>query len=200
MIGKTKENSYNAEWEDITLKQYYKIQDILSTPDEYLGFNLIDIVYGVDVSNMLLTEAKKYKLDFLKQEPEKAELKKYYTLNGRKYDSNFDLTVVSTAQFMDYQTYANKKEKKFEELLSVFFVPDGHTYGDGYDIAQVQEDLLELDICTVIGASFFFAKQLEIFVRLFRDSLQELIEKTEIAEDKKKLVVEVLKCLGYFPS
>lgn len=200
MIGKTKENNYNAEWKDITLRQYYKIQDILSAPDEYLGFNLIDIVYGVDVSNMLLTEAKKYKLDFLKQEPEKAELKKYYTLNGRKYDSNFDLTVVSTSQFMDYQTYANKKEKKFEELLSVFFVPEGHTYGDGYDIAQVQEDLLELDICTVIGASFFFAKQLEIFVRLFRDSLQELIEKTEIAEDKKKLVVEVLKCLGYFPS
>lgn len=200
MSGKVKENSYNAEWSDITLKQYYKIQDTLSTPDEYLGFNLIDIVYGVDVSNMLLTEAKKYKLDFLKQEPEKAELKKYYVLNGRKYDSNFDLTVVSTSQFMDYNTYANKKEKKFEELLSVFFVPDGHTYGDGYDIVQVQQDLLELDICTVIGASFFFAKQLEIFVNLFRDSLQELIAKTDIAEEKKKLVVEVLKCLGYFPS
>lgn len=198
MSGKIQ--NHNAEWSDITLRQYYKIQEILATPDDYMGFNLIDIVYGVDVSNMLLTEAKTYKLDFLKKEIEKSELKKYYVLNGRRYDSNFDLTVVSTSQFMDYNTYANKKDKKFEELLSVFFVPEGHTYGDGYDVAQVQQDLLELDMCTVYAASFFFAKQLEIFVTLFRDSLQELIAKTDIAEEKKKIVVEVLKCLGYFPS
>ena len=48
------------DWTNITLKDWYEIQDILSVEDEYTTFNLLDYLYGIDSSNMTLAEVSKY--------------------------------------------------------------------------------------------------------------------------------------------
>ena len=46
------------DWNDITVKQFYLIRDLLEEPDDYTTFNIIDLLYGVDSANMTLQELK----------------------------------------------------------------------------------------------------------------------------------------------
>lgn len=168
-------------WKDITLKQFLEIQDIIQVQDDYTAINLINCIYNLDCEELPITELKKYTLDFLKTDIPEVKLKKHYTLNGRTYDSNFDLTVVTTAQFIDYNNYI--KDPNYVDLLSVFFIPEGHKYNDGYDMKQVKEDLLQLDICTVKSAAFFFDRQLRILYKLFQHYSIKRLKKEKV--DKK---------------
>lgn len=172
-------------WNDVTLKQYYEIVDICNNPDQYSTFNLIDLIYGVDSSKLPAMDLVKYVdgISFLQTKMPTRTLKKHYTLNGREYDSNCDLTAMSTAQFVDYQNYLPRN--RFEELLSVFFLPKGHTYNDGYDIDQVKEDLLSLPMEVVNAASFFFRMQLKMFCKLFQRYLIKTMKKNKV--DKKTI-------------
>lgn len=186
-----KDNLKAKTWNDISLRQFQHIQELLSEEDEYTTFNVIDYIYGIDSTNMPVSELSKYSVAFLSQKMPHVKLKKHYVLNGRKYDSNFDLTVVSAGQFVDFQNYVKEEKPAVEKQLSVFFVPVGHTYGDGYDVKQVQEDLLELDMPTINEAAFFFEKQFRLFVSLFQYYLTQTMEKMETSEEKKK-VLELL--------
>ena len=66
-----------------------------------------------------------------------------------------DLTKVTVAQFIDYQNYIKETPVKFEKVLSVFIIPEGHTYNDGYDLQQAQQDMLELPFVVVQKVAFF---------------------------------------------
>lgn len=188
-------------WNDITLKKFYEIQEILSVQDEWTTLNLVDCIYGIESQNLTLHEVGKYDISFLNEEMPKPEIKKHYTLNGTKYNSNFDLTRVSVAQFIDYQNYAKEQPIRIEKILSVFFIPTtAKEYNTDYDINKVQEDLLELPITVATSIAFFFSRQLEMFMMLFLFYLKEEIEKMEIEPTKKKLVLENLDNLDSFSS
>lgn len=194
---KTKNKIKNAKtWNDITLAQFKAIKDVLSEEDDYTTFNILDIVYDIDSSNMPISELSNYSIEFLKQNVPNVKLKDKYVLNGTTYCSNFNLTVVKTGQFVDYQNYI-KQGAALEKLLSVFFTPEGHTYNDGYDIKQVQDDLLTLDIATVYSAAFFFKTQLSIYTHLFQQSLIHQVKKMKIDKAKKKETISLLKKMDF---
>ena len=113
-------------WSDITLQQYYQIKELLTNEDEYTVLNILDVLYGIDSASLPLNELAKYNsaLDFLKDEIPVVDIKKKYNINGHTYDSNCELTKVSTAQFIDYQNYLKEKEPRYEKLISVFFTPE----------------------------------------------------------------------------
>lgn len=180
-------------WNDITLKKFYEIQEILSVEDEYTMVNLIDCIYNVDSQSMPLHKIKEYDISFLKTDIPKPEIKKTYTLNGTTYNSNFDLTSVSVAQFIDYQNYLKQKPVKYEDILSVFFMPtSAKEYNTGYDISKVKEDLLELPITVVTSISFFFKKQLELFVMLIHYYLQDELNKIEMTPKMRNQLMKHL--------
>lgn len=174
------------DWTTISLAEYYKIKDIISEPDEYTTFNLLDILYGIDSSSLTISEITKYAnaLDFLHNDVPEVKLQKTYTLNGREYESNTNLSLVTIGQFVDYQNYI--KESRFEDILSVFFVPVGHKYNDGYDIKQVKEDLLSLDFATIHSLAFFFSKQSELFFAIFQYSLIRMVMLMRMPKEKKQ--------------
>ena len=133
-------------WKDITLRQFNKIQDLLQEIDEYTTLNIIDVIYDVDSADMPAMEVmNKYahSLDFLMTTiPTNEKLKDVYTINQREYNSNINLTQMTTAQFVDYQNYSKENPVDISKCLSVFIIPKGHTYNDGYDLKQVQDFLL----------------------------------------------------------
>lgn len=167
------------DWKDISLKQFYQIQDLLEEPDEYTTFNLLDLIYDIDSASMTLQEIAKYgnALDFLNTEVPVVNLKDKYEINGTTYNSNYNLSLVTAAQFVDYQNYI--KDNKWEDFLSVFFIPEAHTYNNGYDINKVKEDLLQLDFPTVNSIGFFFTLQCEVFFNHFHSSSQQKKTKTK---------------------
>lgn len=190
-------NIKKIEFSDITLKDWYAIQDILSIEDEYTTFNLLDYLYGIDSSNMTLAEVSKYSgtLSFLNnlEKYKDIQLEDKYTINGTTYTGFLDLTKVTVAQFIDYQNYIKETPVKFEKVLSVFIIPEGHTYNDGYDLQQAQQDMLELPFVVVQKVAFFLAKQLQTFVSLFLCYLKGDMKKMKgIDKKKKKLLIDNL--------
>lgn len=181
-------------WNDITLKQFYEIKNILSVEDDYTLYNLIDYLYNVDCQSLPISELKKFDISFIKEEIPDVKVKKEYTLNGNVYKSNIDITKVTIAQFIDYQNYVKQPELRLEDLLSVFFMPKGcKDYNKDYDIIKVKEDLLELPITVANSIGFFFGRQFKIFFLLFRYSLLKQVKKLKMEKEKKKELISNIK-------
>ena len=88
-----------------------------------------------------------------------------------------DFRKINTAQYIDFQTFSKDFPHTLPQLLSVFLVPEGMAYNDGYDVLFVQEQVKKIPLADALGlAAFFFAR----FVRLTEDSL------TSWASDLKK--------------
>lgn len=71
-----------------------------------------------------------------------------------------DVRKMTTAQFIDFQTYVQEPDKHDIDILTVFLVPKGHKYNDDYDILDVQaavRDYLSVILAQDLRA-FFFAK------------------------------------------
>lgn len=178
-------------WDDITLEKFYKIQEFISVPDEWTTYNLVDLIYDVDCQNMPLSELGKFSLDFLSQPINKVKVNKIIDINGRKYNTNVDLTKVTVAQFIDYQNYSKMEQPKFEDLLSVLIWPvEAKDYNSGYDINVVKQDILQMPITVIQTLAFFFLKQIEIFTVLFLYYSKEEIMKMNLEENKKKELLE----------
>lgn len=178
------------DWKDLTLKQFYQIQDLLEDPDEYTTFNLLDIIYSIDSSVLTLQEISKYigALDFLNKEVPVVNLKDKYDINGTVYNSNYNLSMVTAAQFVDYQNYI--KDNKWEDFLSVFIIPEGHKYNDGYDINKVKQDLMSLDFATVNSICFFYhdimRRIIKAFPLIFEQEKYEGDDEEELIEQNKQ--------------
>ena len=184
-------------WKDITLRQFNKIQDLLQEIDEYTTLNIIDVIYDVDSANLPAMEVmNKYahSLDFLMTTiPTNEKLKDVYTINQREYNSNINLTQMTTAQFVDYQNYTKENPVDISKCLSVFIIPKGHTYNDGYDLKQVQEDIKDLDMVTINTLAFFFKK---LYILLLETTLLCLTQETtqmNIPTQKKEEIMDQLK-------
>lgn len=184
-------------WKDITLRQFNKIQDLLQEVDDYTTLNLIDIIYDIDSANLPAMEVmNKFanSLDFLTTPiPTDAKLKETYTINNREYDSNINLTQMTTAQFVDYQNYSKLNPVDISKCLSVFFIPKGHTYNDGYDLQQVQDDIKDLDMATINTLAFFFKKLYVLLLEITLICLTQETKQMDIPTQKKQEILNHLK-------
>lgn len=70
-----------------------------------------------------------------------------------------DFTTITTAQYVDFQTFSKGGTAKLPELIAVLLVPEGHAYNDGYDMSAVVNVVRELSLPVALGLSaFFFGK------------------------------------------
>ena len=184
-------------WSDITLQQYYQIKELLTNEDEYTVLNILDVIYDIDSASMTISALSKYNnaLDFLKDEIPTGDIQKKYTIHGHTYESNCELTKVSTAQFIDYQNYLKEKEPKYEKLLSVFFIPENHQYNDGYNIKEVQDDILHMSMVDVQSIAFFIKKQLSLLLSLFQFYLTQSIQQMNLTKQQKQKLLDQLGTL-----
>lgn len=65
------------------------------------------------------------------------EVKKVYQVDGWKLRPCGDYRKLTAGQYIDFQAFT-KDTLDFCGLLSVLMVPEGRTYGDGYDTAEVR--------------------------------------------------------------
>ena len=71
-----------------------------------------------------------------------------------------DFTNITTAQYVDFQTFSKGGTAKLPELIAVLLVPEGCNYNDGYDVAQVVRVVRDLPLPVALGLSAFFFGQL----------------------------------------
>lgn len=192
-----KEKIKQKNWNDITLRKFNEIQNMIAFKDEYTVLNILGIVYDdIDFEELTLPEFAAYKntLDFLRLDIPKNKLKKHYKLNGTTYDSNIDITKLTVSQFIDYQNFIKRNSTNYSDYISVFFIPEGHTYNDGYDMDKVREDINELPMTDVMALIFFLTVQYRALLTITPYYLKkELAQmKTEMkTEDQMKIQTSI---------
>ncbi len=184
-------------WYDVTLNQFDRLQDTFNIEDETERIiTIAEILLGDEITNLPLPEFNEQvkQLDFLKEEiPTKNHPPKNLEINGRKYTMDCLLGNVSTAQYVDYTNHCNVDKPDMAKILSVFIIPEGHKYNDGYDMLQVVNDINSLPIPIVNSTAFFFGKQFSEFMRIFQRYSTKQIKKTKLPKAEKNRLIRILK-------
>ena len=114
-------------------------------PDIDRQVEMVSILTDTPVDDLLNMPVPEYSAlagctAFLGEEPPQPQERvlKEYRLGGLTLIPVTDIRKMTTAQFIDFQNYLKEGDGKDVELLSVFLVPKGHKYNEGYDILDVQ--------------------------------------------------------------
>ena len=188
-------------WDDITWKEYEQIEQILNTdiPSDYKAVHLVSILTGIDISvveNFPISQFNKLvqHLKFLETEPETHHHKFEYTVNGREYDFKGKIEEITTAMYIDYRAYMSEEDKDVIKLMSVFLIPKGHDYNDGYDMEQVKSDIGDMCWLDVRAAAFFFRIWSAAYIEILKSSLVKAMKKTmkgKTFKEKKEIKKQI---------
>ena len=188
-------------YRDLPIGMYLEICDIdrrTDIDDLHKQVSIISLLSGMaeeDVYNLPIGEYKVLaaKSQFLMKEYDGEVLTaKTYIVDGWTLIPVEDFRKITTAQYIDFQTFAAEGEKRIVEILSTMLVPKGKKYNQDYDVIELQEALRRsLSVADALTLfAFFFVK----FHQLMRDSLtssKEIVRKMKDKEKKKALMERI---------
>lgn len=184
-------------WENITLEKFLEIQAIKELDPINITAQIIKILFNIEHPEELqYTEFLKYSEDlkFLNKEIKRVPLKDTYQINNTTYRLENNVMTFMTQQVIDWRNYS-KEENNLHKLLSVVLVPKDHKYNDGYNIEKVQNDMLDLDMSTVISLMDFFQKCWRQFIKVSVTYLTDQLETMNLPEEKKKEIQQKVDLL-----
>lgn len=164
-------------WDKVDLathKKLYEISTNIYDSEEDKRFKTAAVLNNITYDEFLeapITAATQMMAatEFLFTKPKPRKIKREYNLNGRIYCPFKDVSEMTTAQYIDYQSIIVEKfEEHLIELMSIILLPKGHIYNDGYDNEQALSDIESLSVTEALGLADFFLKQ---YRRLLRQIL-----------------------------
>ena len=194
-----------SSWDEITWREYEQIEQILNAdiPSDYKTVHLVSILIGKSVEfveSLPVTQFAKLTpyLDFLYTESETHYHKFEYTVNGREYRFVGKIDEITTAQYIDYRTYTQAEVKDVIDLMSVFMIPKGHEYNDGYDMEQVKSDIGDMCWLDIRACAFFIRLWLAAYILTMKSSLVKSMKKTKTDHKRIKELEESLNNTAYY--
>ena len=119
---------------------------------------------------------------------------KSYGINGMVLVPVEDYRKITTAQYIDFQTFVKDAEKNIVEILSVMLIPKGKKYNQDYDIIELQNVLRRsLSVADALSLYAFFFVQ---YMQSTKDSLtysKEAAMKLRDPEKRKRVLKEIEK-------
>ena len=189
-------------WDSLSWKEYEQLEQILNTdiPADYKTVHVIALLSGLTIEEVERIPVNQFNkilpaLDFLQTEPETHYHQSEYTINGREYDFKGKLQEITTAQYIDYRAYINEEDKDIVKLMSVFLIPKGHEYNDGYDMEQVINDINDMCWLDLRAAAFFFRIQLAAYILILKSSLEKTLKatkKNKTPQEKKQIQKDII--------
>lgn len=175
-------------WNDVTIKDYYKIKNILLDEDSDIVDRQIELVaYICDIpfneaEDMPISDFNKIIKDtqWMNQEP-KGVLKSVYL---EKYKLDTDIRHLSVSQYTDYENYLKMGGDNVHLLCSCFLIPKDKKYGDD---PNVVEDLLNnLPIVDASTIAAFFLLEYKTLEKVIRNCLVKRMKK-QMKKEKNKI-------------
>ena len=124
-----------------------------------------------------------------------------YTLGDVTLIPCKDYEAMTAAQFIDFQQLSQDVEMNTVALLSVFLVPEGHKYNDGYDIRAVQGAIAAYlsvqDAFEILG--FFFLNAAKLW-RSSLDSSLKIVRRLKNKAKRKALTRKIRTALDLLTS
>lgn len=184
-------------WEDVTLGIWQRMNEISQREDEIqriVGFvALFNNMTEDDVLAMPLDEFKERmkELAWMNVPPEIEQPKEEYTINGKQYVLTMNFHKLTTAQYIDFQSYT--KSEDYSQMLSVFLIPKGKKYGEGYDVFETQQDLKQMPVGEVLGLMGFFIVLYRSWSRALLMYSSRILRKAAKREKSQELMETVTK-------
>lgn len=189
-------------WEEMKVKHLLKIRDIsklqMKSEEEknlMVGAVLAEMDYN-DFIQLPLSKTQEYmdNTDFLMTKPKVKKVKKQYEINGKKYDLLKKANEMTVAQFIDFQMIQGDGfENHIPEMLAIFLVPEGHNYNDGYNNAEVVDEMMEIGCVEALSIADFFTKK---YLKLMQHFLRYLPVMTKVMKIMaKKKDKEMMKAI-----
>ena len=183
-------DNYNA----LPLGLYLDIDAVLQ--DETLDdldkqVRIIALLSGMTTDEVLALPLPDYaelarQTDFLRHECPPVTAPARVIVGDRTYVPTKDFNKICTAQYVDFQTFCKGGTQQLPELLAVFLVPEGKTYNEGYDFAQVAGDVRTLPLPVALSLVGFFFASLSGSIQASLTSLDAVIAKAP-KEQRKAL-------------
>ena len=189
-------------WEEMKVKHLLKIRDIsklqMKSEEEknlMVGAVLAEIPYE-EFIQLPLSKTEEYmsNTEFLFEKPKVKKVKKQYEINGKKYDLLKKANEMTVAQFIDFQMIQGDGfENHIPEMLAIFLVPEGHNYNDGYNNAEVVDEMMEIGCVEALSIADFFTKK---YLKLMQHFLRYLPVMTKVMKIMaKKKDKEMMKAI-----
>ena len=182
-----KEVKLKQSWNEITISEFLQLIQLQEVKDDFQLAREVEIMKIIsgdpNIDELSLPEFKQLinKVTFVNQPiPESLYPPKSYTTPMFKYIIKPDITKLSTAQYIDYTNYVKKSEglEDLSKILSVFFIPKGFEYGEGYDMDEVIEDIENnVDIVTASSIAGFFVLQSQTCIKALKDYSIRMMKK-----------------------
>lgn len=180
-------------YRDLPIGMYLEICDIDRREDIdelHKQVSIISVLTGRDEEEIYDLPIEDYKVLASKthylRNPYDGEVltAKTYAIDGMLLQPVEDFRKITTAQYIDFQTFAKDAEKNIVEILSTMLVPKGKKYNQDYDILKLQDSLRRhLSVADALSLFAFFFVQ---YHQLIKDSLTYCKEEAMKIPDKGK--------------
>lgn len=165
-------------YEKLTIAKYRELLNLEKSEDEME--NLLDIlsVLSDEPTEVLLKlpiddfKDMVAKTAFLKERPKISDrCPSSITIKGVKYNVEKDVKKMNVGQYIDYKQYFKEDEdlvKNLHYIMTIFIIPVGKKYGDGYDVNELAEIINDnMSVTAAIGISNFFFRKSEKSIKCF---------------------------------
>ena len=182
-------------WSKLPIGKYEKIKEIIREGVEDGDIEILAVLCDCPVDDILNSPisdvwALRDKAKFLSKSLNIKErlFFKSIKIDGVKYNIHTDFKDITTAQYIDFQTFYQDYEKNYCNVLATFIIPEGHKYNDGYDALETAEIFREkLSVEVAENACFFFASRSESSLK--RELMSLILMTTKTAMKTKNLKV-----------
>lgn len=193
-----------TDYEHLSIGKYLSVLELAKVQDNDLA--IVSALSGKtedELLNMPITEYRTLadKASFLFTQPVPAKVAKTYKVGDFSLHLEQKPQRLTTAQYIDFKEYAKAGETDICKYLSVVLVPEGKTYNDGYDVAEIADAIRDyLPTPEALGIRDFFVMRLG---RLIADSLtysQRLTRKMKDKEKAKTMQTRIAELQGFLTS
>lgn len=126
----------------------------------------------------------------------KLQVAKSYGLGGVELIPVKDFAKITTAQYVDFQTFSKEGDRYLVETLSTLMIPKGKKYNDGYEIADVQRAIREnLSVADVLSLSAFFLTKFVKSIKDFQTYSIKEIQKIPNREMRQRLMKQMQEAM-----
>lgn len=178
---------------DFTIEEFNRYKELIESNTD--TFTVLEL-FGIEDAYLLpFDEFREYSEQVKQMELSKKGVNKYYKINGKTYYAQLDILKLNAGQFIDLQYYMGRFQ--IHEVLSVFLIPCykknvfgkyiPYKYNTGYDIFEVQKDLLKhMKISEASELSTFFLSSSTSLLKIINNSLILKMEKKLKKREKQK--------------
>lgn len=193
-------------FDKLTIGKYKDIKDVLdrNLSEVETNMEIVAILNDLDVSDIgdMPLGAFNYLMRdmlFLYSEPKKRMVADRYRFGKYELNTMLNLKDMTVAQYVDYQEFLKDSDKYLTQILSVFLIPKGKKYNEGYDIVDVQRAIEDnMSIEEAISLSAFFLNLYQSLTKVTLTSLTKRMrrmEKKSRNEEEKRKLQEVIRHL-----